>query len=551
MKKIHKYIIGVFLLLFANACTKLDEHAYDTLIADDFYNNRNEVLSAVLRPYSFAGQWMTPSFNESFWRISELAADQLAWPTKGRHGEDGGRWKRLHYHTWAVEEDICSNAWNLIYSGVGYCNDVIQKLEQRDVALMGITEEEKTAFLAELKVLRAFHYLKLMDLFGNIPLTTEAPSTSDTELPTTTDRKEVFDFIEREVLDNIEAVPALSNAMKGRMSKAGGYAILVELYLNAETWTGTPRWDDCIAAADKLINGQGGGQNGAMALDPDITAAFAPDNDLAKEVIFSIAYDYQTAQLEPLFPGELFHFKQREIYGGGRNGSNGVVVIPGVYATYDDEDLRKKEWLLEGPQHKFEDGVTPVTGSEEYNGQPLVFVDNIRRNKTGSTVSNMSEGEENSGVRFNKYKLGNNIAGIVNGVRVQPDMNYNNTDWNVYRLTWVYFAKAEALIRQHNGVATGEAVALINACKKRAFTAETWPAHQYTVATLTLDELLAERGREFIFESFRRTDLVRFGKFSSASWWDHKPSQAHRDLFPIPQRQISLNPKLQQNPGYN
>ncbi|WP_312185236.1 RagB/SusD family nutrient uptake outer membrane protein, partial [Sphingobacterium sp.] len=73
---------------------------------------------------------------------------------------------------------------------------------------------------------------------------------------------------------------------------------------------------------------------------------------------------------------------------------------------------------------------------------------------------------------------------------------------------------------------------------------------QYTTGTLTLDELLAERGREFIFEGFRRRDLIRFGKFHTASWWDHKPTAETKSVFPIPQQQIAMNPNLKQNPGY-
>ena len=128
------------------------------------------------------------------------------------------------------------------------------------------------------------------------------------------------------------------------------------------------------------------------------------------------------------------------------------------------------------------------------------------------------------------------------------DPNYNNTDWNIYRLTWVYFAKAEALMRKAGNVATADAVALINTTKSRAYAAADFVP--YTTATLTMDELLAERGREFIFEGFRRNDLIRFGKFTTASWWDHTPSQPFRNLMPIPQIQRTLNVNLTQNPGY-
>ncbi|MGV6946262.1 RagB/SusD family nutrient uptake outer membrane protein [Sphingobacterium kyonggiense] len=549
MKNILKIML-VSSALAAGSCTNLDENAYDIIVADDFYKNKNEVVSAVLRPYTHANAWVSPSGQDGWWRPSELSADQLAWPTKGRHGEDGGKWKRMHYHTWTVDEGGLNNAWVLMYWGVGLCNSPIDILEMRDVASMGITETEKTEFIAELKLLRAFHYLKLMDLFGSIPITTTVPESESEPLPESTDQKEVFAFIEKEILDNVDKAPKLSRNMMGRMSQAGGYAMLVELYLNAEKWSGQARWDDCIAAADKLISGSTGGQNGALALDVNLTDSYNPTNDNSKEVILSVAYDYQTADFATGFPGEFYHFVQREIYGGGRNGNNGIVMIPGVFTTYKEADQRKKEWFWSGPMVKFADGTTPVLGSEEYKDKQLTFVDYIRRESEGKTSSTMSDGEENSGIRFNKYKLGNSLAGVVNGEKVSPNDNYNNTDWNIYRLSWIYFAKAEALMRKNGGAATAEAVELVNTVKKRAFTAANWEAEKYTTANLTLDELLAERGREFIFEGFRRRDLIRFGKFHTANWWDHKPTEEFRSLFAIPQQQISMNPNLKQNPGY-
>ncbi|WP_344674974.1 RagB/SusD family nutrient uptake outer membrane protein [Sphingobacterium kyonggiense] len=549
MKNILKIML-VSSALATGSCTNLDENAYDIIVADDFYKNKNEVVSAVLRPYTHANAWVSPSGQDGWWGPSELSADQLAWPTKGRHGEDGGKWKRMHYHTWTVDEGGLNNAWVLMYWGVGLCNSPIDILEKRDVASMGITETEKTEFIAELKLLRAFHYLKLMDLFGSIPITTTVPESESEPLPESTDQKEVFAFIEKEILDNVDKAPKLSRNMMGRMSQAGGYAMLVELYLNAEKWSGQARWDDCIAAADKLITGSTGGQNGALALDVNLTDSYNPTNDNSKEVILSVAYDYQTADFATGFPGEFYHFVQREIYGGGRNGNNGIVMIPGVFTTYKEADQRKKEWFWSGPMVKFADGTTPVLGSEEYKDKQLTFVDYIRRESEGKTSSTMSDGEENSGIRFNKYKLGNSLAGVVNGEKVSPNDNYNNTDWNIYRLSWIYFAKAEALMRKNGGAATAEAVELVNTVKKRAFTAANWEAEKYTTANLTLDELLAERGREFIFEGFRRRDLIRFGKFHTANWWDHKPTEEFRSLFAIPQQQISMNPNLKQNPGY-
>jgi hypothetical protein len=530
--------ISILFLLMITACTDLKENVYDQVINDNFYNNKNEVISAVLRPYTHANAWTTPGQN-GWWRLSELSADQLAWPVKGRHGQDGGDWQRLHYHSWTINDGTVEGCWNLLWTGLGFCTNAIENIDAKDAAAMGLTQEEKDAYTSELRLFRAFHYIRLMDLFGNIPIVTKI---GDPISPPTATRKEVFDFVEKEIAESVDKAPVLSKSLLGRMSKASAYAMQVELFLNAEKWSGTARWDDCITAANNLINGAGGGMNGALVLDSNITDTYIPSNFNSKEIIFSIAYEYQISNFTPQWPGDFYHFNQNYINGNNLTGNDGVVVIPGVYTTFEDADKRKKEWILEGPQWQFgSNGTIPVicSGGNEYDGQQLVFVDNIRKNKSGGTTSDMTQGEENSGVRFNKYKLG-----------PSTDPYYRSTDWAVYRLTWVYLAKAEAIMRKNNGVATQEAVDLVNACKKRAFATADWATRAYNTTTLTMDELLAEMGRELIFEGYRRQELIRFGKYATGTWWDHTPSAATKELFPIPQAQIALNPNLKQNTGY-
>ncbi|RYF76564.1 MAG: RagB/SusD family nutrient uptake outer membrane protein, partial [Cytophagaceae bacterium] len=105
-----------------------------------------------------------------------------------------------------------------------------------------------------------------------------------------------------------------------------------------------------------------------------------------------------------------------------------------------------------------------------------------------------------------------------------------------------------ALMRKNGNVPTPEALDLVNAVRKRAFTTADYVP--YTATTLTPAELLAERGREFVFEGKRRTDMIRFGAFTTNTWWDHQPSDPTKTIFPIPQRQLAANPNLVQNPGY-
>ena len=531
--------LSISALLLSGSCTKLDETVYSQLTSDNFYNNQQEVLSAVLRPYTHANAWAAPTGQRSFYRLNELAADQLAWPVKGIHGYDNGDWIRLHNHTWNKEENNIWDPWRLMYTGVGFCNDPIQRLQENSLDRMGITAAQRDTYIAELKVFRAWHYLRLMDLYGNIPIVTKV---GEPISPPTKPRSEVFAFIETELKENVDKLPKLSQQYVGRITQAAGYAMLAELYLNAQVWTGTARWDDCITASDKIISGQAGGQKGTTpTLDPNLLVTYSNTNTTqSSENLFVIAYNNQLTSTRCGWSGDFYHFNQRYIYNGDSNGNDGVVVIPSAFDQFADNDLRKSTWMLIGPQYYATDPTKPVTGSYEYANKPLVFVKEIKRFSENGTASNMNTGEENSGARFDKYKPGQST-----------DANYWSNDWVLYRLTDINFYKAEALMRKNGGVATSDAVSLINASRQRAFSTANQSTAAYTPSSLTLDELLAERGREFIFEGKRRTDLIRFGKFTTASWWDHTPSSnINLTIFPIPTRQITANPNIVQNPGY-
>ncbi len=538
-KRLH-YKIAVMLIglvAFSAGCVDLEENVYNQLTKNNFYNNKVEIMQGVLRPFTHMQAWLAPTGQNGFYYHSEMAADQQAWPQKGRHGFDGGDHIRLHYHTWTTQEPRMRNAWALMWSGLGYVNAILEDLEGLDFAQANMTEADKQSILAEIRVMRAYHYIRIMDMWGNVPIVTTVGTPVN---PPTAPRAEVFEFVRQELEANVELLQPLSQAMVGRVSKAAGYAMLSELYLNAEKWAGVPMYDQCIIYSDKVINGEGGSLNGPMQLDPDILGPFRNTNHLSPENIFQFAFSREggfTFNWSGFMSG---YGNTALALGVTYSGWNAFVVIPSAFDKYADNDRRKQEWFLYGPLTNINTG-EPILGTEEYEGQPLVYVNSIRRNSEGETgEGGMTRGEENSGARFHKYRSGRST-----------DPNYWENDYIIYRLTEIYFNKAEALMRQNGGTANQEAVDLINASKQRAFDPAVWPSVAYTTATLTLDELLEERGREFIFEGKRRTDLIRFGKFTTATWWDHQPSNdPNRELFPIPDIQVVSNPNLIQNPGY-
>lgn len=541
-KNIKVFFATLLLIVAIPSCTNLDEKIYSDLSGDNFYKNKVEILQGALRPFTHMQAWMAPTGQNGYYYHAELSADQLAWPQKGKHGYDGGDHFRQHYHTWTSDEGRMRGAWSLIWTGVGYINAAIADMEKVDYKEF-MTEEEMTAIISELYVLRAFHYMKIMELWGNTPIVTEVGEGPN---PPTRPKKDLFEFAKTELETHVPKLLPYSKELVGRVSQTAGYAMLAELYLNAEYFVGVPMWDECIKACDKIMSGEAGGLGAGNKpeLADNLSDSFSNTNQSAKESLFQFAFSKKggfTFGWDGFFCG---YSNTSEIHNVDYSGWNAFVVIPTAFDNYPDNDLRKKEWFMFGPQYKYGTD-EPILGTEEYNGKPLEYVNYIRREserKSPDEVlrSTMADGEENSGARFDKYKSG-----------PLTDDNYRENHYLLYRLTEIYYNKAEALMRKNGGKATQEAVDLINICRQRAFSDEDWEEAKYTTETLTMDELLNERGREFIFEGKRRTDLIRFGKFTTASWWDHKPSNdPNKEIYPIPHTQIGANPNLKQNPGY-
>src|SRR5690606_122800 len=150
----------ILLCVCAVGCTNLDEEVFDTLTSDTYYKDKNSVIAAVTRPYEH-GHWT--GWDGDRWLITELTADQFVWTQKGKHGYDGGDWIRLHGHAWNADDSHIYGGWVGPYQGIGQCNLIINDLQKLDYPSIGMTEEEKNHHIAELRTLRAWFYLFLID----------------------------------------------------------------------------------------------------------------------------------------------------------------------------------------------------------------------------------------------------------------------------------------------------------------------------------------------------------------------------------------------------
>ena len=501
-------VIGSIVFLFTPACTDLDENIYSTLIADDFYKSEEQIILAMGNAYSSMQLRGTSPWG--LFGAQEVSSDEVIPPfrTSGAFLRNNNLHLNNHEHKFDPGLPSVFGSWDFSFNTIAACNQIIFQIERAT-----IDEAVKSKFVAELKVLRAFNYYVAMDLFGNIPVSLDF---ADTDLPTQSTRSEVFEIIERELLENIPLIdetPTTENY--GRATQALGYAVLAKMYVNAEKWLGVQMWDKAIEACDNIING------GNYSLANDYFDNFIIENQGSPEILFAIPYDRRqgfgfmihSITLDPSF---------REVYNYSAPIWNGMSTTEEFYNLYEDGDLRKKGWLV----------------GEQFNigGEPLLTTNNQTVNFT-PFIAGLRNAAEDAGARQGKWEF-------------TPDLEQGQTsdnDFTFFRYADILLIKAEALMRKNGGSSNAEAVNLVNQVRERAFGGI---SGNYTVATLTLDELIDERGRELSWEGHRRQDLIRFGKWQDA--WIGKEANlgASTELMPIPQNALSANPNLTQNLGY-
>ena len=249
-----KYLLlGVLLI---GSCTKLDETdvLFDTATNQNFGQTDAEIVSLLAAAYT--NLYGSFGADGNIMRVEEVPTDEVVVPQRGPDWGDGGHWIRLKRHTTVPADAGPGNTWAFLFRGVNTCNRVLSILEP-----LGTPSSEK--FIAELKALRAIYYYWLVDLFGNVPISTDF---TKTDPPPNNTRKEVYDFVESELLaalPDLQKTGPNDNATYGRVNYYTAQTVLAKLYLNAEVFSGTAQWDKAIAACDDIIN------SGKFALMPN------------------------------------------------------------------------------------------------------------------------------------------------------------------------------------------------------------------------------------------------------------------------------------------
>lgn len=567
-------LFGAAMLMIAPSCTDLDETVYDQLMTSNYYQTKDDVIRAFVRPFEHAYWSITSTY-----RLQEITADQIGTWERDGWFYDGGIWDRLHKHTWGLEgtdAGYITNAWNGFFQGIGQCNVVLEDFKKLDPQQYGYTAEEFAALEAQLHTLRAWFYIRALDMFRYLP---KAVSFNDQSQNTTTqlEPEETFAFIEGELIEALQSLSVKDgqsgNGLKqGQWNKASAAALLVRLYLNAEKWTGVPKYTECAEYAQRILQGD----YGNYSLAKNWYEPFDWNNETCNELLFGFTASFSRTH---------WHMDSSMYWWSAPNDANryfGFTEWGGMLASYAVQPSLD----VDGNPYSFELGM-PV---ERFKKYPADYRLKKYRNLEGTskregmflygylTYNNENDTVKSPTTPYNLYlrdqvgrfygtkpgvaiddKESNVLHGDMNSgwcavkypIYRDDDPGMMEADYAEIRLAEIYYSLAECKWRMGDSAGAAK---LLNEVRRRNYPEEYWDEYLYQPegnATLTEAELLDEWGREFFNEGRRRTDLCRWNKYSSATWWDKEPEpDNHTDIFILTKEILGANADLKQNPGY-
>ncbi len=520
--------LGLFtlLMMFLASCTKdLDRQPRYGSTSASLYKDLAGYKSVLAKTY--AGLTLTgnsgpdgsgdiagidegfSSYIRQYWSAQELSTDEAVI------GWNDATIKDFHYMTWSSADVFLSALYSRIYFQITLANEFIRESAPDKLSERGISGADATEIgymNAEVRFLRALSYYHALDLYGNVPFVTEADNVG-AFLPTQITRANLFNYIETELkaVENLLKDPRTNEY--GRADKAAAWALLSRLYLNAEVYSGAQRNNDVITYCNKITAVPG------YALNSNYRHLFLADNHQTgnSEFIFAVNFDGVRART---WGGTTF-LVHAPIGGSMNPSTHGVDAAWGGIRT-----TKQFVQKFSGP-----------AGDQRMNfytaGQNLEIND----------VGNFNDG-------YAIVKFRNVTSTGANG----SNPTWVDTDFPFFRLAEIYLNYAEATERGGNGN-PATALNYINLLRQRAYGDN---SGNITDPQLTLPFLIDERAKELHWEGIRRTDLIRFGQFTTASylwaWKGNTPAGqavgAHRNLYPVPSSDLVANPNLIQNPGY-
>ena len=465
----------------------------------------------------------TSDYLRQLWSAQELTTDEavIAWNDPGVQ-----EWHRMN---WDANGPLIRGIYSRCYYEIATCNEFIReaaddKLSSRlgsgDVA-------EAKLFRAEARFLRAVAYYHIIDLFGNGPFVTEANPVGG-PLPEYRTRKQLYDFVESELLALTNDLKPARQGEYGRVDQAAAHGYLARLYLNAEVFAGAPQYAKAAEEAKKVVDaGYKLNTTAAGRVSSAYGRLFLADNNVTTakdEIIWPVIFDVNTVQS---YGGTTF------MVNGSTSGADGawqryVGQSTGWGGLRTTRALFDKFFLL---------------GADTARDRRARFW------TPGQTLEINDLSQFTQGLGVTKYR---NVTS--SGAGLGGSQNFSSVDFPMLRLADMMLIYAEAATR--GSADRSIALGYVNQIRARGFNNATGSA--ITDAQMTSDFILDERARELHWEGLRRTDLIRYNRFVEGTYlWPWKGGvaagravDAKYKLFPIPASDLTANPNLKQNPGY-
>lgn len=543
MKNIIKITLAAAVLGITASCTDLD---VDVKSKYTEYPNDPVAIEGKMSDvyYSFR-QALGNNYN----RVQTFSSDEATGVSFGTDYFDKGENIHPSIHNFMSGDDPASY-WTDLASGITKCNKIIEEFK----------ETPKVA--APARLMRAFYHFILMDSYGDVPVLDHLPA--DNEAVVRSPRKEVAEFIEKEVK---ECLPDLSDkndaSTYGKPNKWMAEALLVKLYINWGVYTcgdvtkydvattKNSKLDECVKYCDDIIG------SGLFNLNDPYRKKFMFDNGpQIKDFIYAMPYDKVSAQ--GMKYGRWRTFRKIDNgspvgYLGGKMNKScaGIFALNEEYSdlfTLPGDD--RNEIILGATTNGkvfVHDAITgePTAVPYIYNGSQLVLSKKI----------NLIDDSEAARQRIN---CGSSPAGWSQGYRslkFYPNPNeYSEYERNqsndvpIFRLADIILTKAEALLRGARATNADTPQSLLN--QIRAYV----HAPQFAGAP-SLQDILDERGREFVDENWRRNDMIRFGTYESEYGFHRKGFPGARfdkscRILPVPKAIMEENQNWDQNKGY-
>jgi hypothetical protein len=513
--KQYKFILlfTVFTLLGTAGCTDLKEKILDEQLGVDLPNNPDNIEGLISAPYASLRRTIEWS---GYWGLQEITSDEVIVPTRGSDWYDNGTWQELYLHTWTPDHTTMKSVWDNLGQGMARANLAmyyISKFPQNDLTVQ---------YTNEARFLRAYYMYLTIDLYGQVPF--RKPEELDFKIPPPVmNRKEAADFIISEINAVMPNLKTKGQVGSDRVTQGAAQALLAKVYLNYNTYTGEPKWAEAIQQCDALIN------SGTYQVVDDYWSMFQWDVAENPEFILRVPMDDKVDMGSgSVWVNFTLHYSQ--LFGNYTSTWNGPSTTKTFFDTWDkvndvrfhDDRIKSvtgfNQGFLVGQQYGMNGEAL-----KQRDGQPLIFVPEV----------NLQSSPENAGIRVIKFAPNPNT---------QRQFSSPN-DVPIMRISDIYLIRAEARFRNGNTSGALEDINFIRS--KRSAPGKTLPL----LSTLTLDDILKERGFELYWEGLRRQDLIRFDKYTEA--WQEKPvTDASKSLFPLPTSAVDVNDNLKQNPGY-